>query len=335
MRHLLLALLAPVALAAQAHDHHQHHPSAAAPAATADAARLGAQLEAVRRTTARYQDVEAAKADGYVRFGRDEGPLMGEHWYRKDAPEPAPGTPVDLEHPGTLQYATIGGRRVLVGVAYSVRLRPGDPLPEGFAGAQDHWHQHDIPKFVRAATEERPLLRWLAEGWIRRDYTRKGDDRSLLTMVHAWVWLENPDGPFADVHRTLPYLRAGLPAAWTADSLGGDEAAARGVALVAGDGCAQTLDGELWVAQADRRQRRALRAECDQLAAGLRRMLPPQGSAADSALLAPAAHSPAAARALNAAAADAWRALDAAKTRTLTPRQRARIASVTEHGPMT
>ena len=29
-------------------------------------------------------------------------------------------------------------------------------------------------------------------------------------MLHAWVWLDNPDGPFATDNRALPFARAGL-----------------------------------------------------------------------------------------------------------------------------
>src|SRR5688572_7710343 len=65
------------------------------------------QLAAVERATARYKDIEVAKRDGYVRFGRSEQALMGEHWYRKDLVT----APLDLERPSTLQYAAIDGKR--------------------------------------------------------------------------------------------------------------------------------------------------------------------------------------------------------------------------------
>ncbi|MGH7461104.1 MAG: hypothetical protein ACREMA_08755 [Longimicrobiales bacterium] len=99
-----------------------------------------------------------AVAAGYRRFG-NEGPLMGEHWYHPELVR----KPLDLEHPATLQYATINGRRTLVGVAYNVYQRPGEPLPEGFAGSNDHWHVHDVPKLACALVTDRPLLRRLIE----------------------------------------------------------------------------------------------------------------------------------------------------------------------------
>ena len=121
---VLLALPAPVL--AQEHMHETH-------ASARDAEALRAQIAAVRAATERYRDHANAVKDGFRRFGQ-ESPLMGEHWYRRDLV----GASLDLRHPSTLQYANIGGRKVLVGVAYSVYRRPGEPLPEGFAGAEDH-----------------------------------------------------------------------------------------------------------------------------------------------------------------------------------------------------
>ncbi|HEX8246504.1 MAG TPA: hypothetical protein VF541_23570, partial [Longimicrobium sp.] len=158
---LLLALALPARAAAQ-HEHvHDEH--AAAPTSAPESAELRAQVEAVRAATARYRDHAAAVRDGYRRFGQ-EGPLMGEHWYRPDLVP----RPLDLAHPSTLQYASIGGRKVLVGVAYTVYRRPGDPVPAGFAGGQDHWHTHDVAHLADVATEDRPLLHGIVERRIRR-----------------------------------------------------------------------------------------------------------------------------------------------------------------------
>lgn len=300
----ILVLLAVGASSAAAQHRHEAHPSREPPP------ELARQLDAVRTATARYRDIEAAKRDGYVRFGR-EGALLGEHWYRKDLTQP--GTPLDLSRPGTLQYAVVDGRRVLVGVAFSVHLRPGEPLPAGFAGDADAWHQHDVVKLARAATESRPVARWFVDRW-REKRLRGGEDRTMLTMVHAWVWLPNPDGPFAMHHRVIPYLKAGLPESW-ATLPGVDEAAARGVGLVPADGCRIALDGELWMADASRRQRRTLMEECARQAERVRLLLDARPSGAH----------------LNAAARAAWLAVDHLRTRVLTDAQRARIAAATEH----
>lgn len=128
----LIALLSLAALPTRAiaQEHVHHHAGAAS---GADDAALQAQLEAVRAATARYQDHANAVKDGFRLFGQ-ESPLMGEHWYRRDLA----GAPLDLRRPATLQYANVGGRKVLVGVAYSVYRRPGEPLPEDFTNTTNH-----------------------------------------------------------------------------------------------------------------------------------------------------------------------------------------------------
>jgi hypothetical protein len=52
-----------------------------------------------------------------------------------------------------------------------------------------------------------------------------------LAVMHAWIWLDNPDGIFATDNWTLPYARMGLPV-----PAHGSRAAARALALAADDG---------------------------------------------------------------------------------------------------
>ena len=291
-----LGLAAP--LAAQGHEHH----APPASGTTTDAAlspELHAQLEAVRRATERYRDHAAAVRDGYRLFG-EEGALMGEHWYHPDLTK----RPLDLERPSTLQYATIGGRKVLVGVAYTLYRRPGEPLPEGFAGGGDHWHTHDVAKLAGALLAERPLLRGIVNRRLER-----GDGRTLLTMVHAWIWLENPDGTFAQSHRALPYLRAGLPAEWAA---GADEAAAQGVALLSGGGCAREVKRTDKLARLDGGQERDLADACRRSAAAVRAALERTRDP----------------RTVNGTAAAAWESFEDARARILRPAQAARMEHV-------
>ena len=235
---MLASLLLLLATPAQGgHDHRGTH---AAPVSVA----ARRELDTLSRSVARYRDVRAAEADGWEPspLGKEDSPLMGEHWIRKGAREYAPGEPLDFTEPSNLQYAWIGGKRELVGVSYVVRIAPGDPVPEGFSGSADRWHVHDVERALRAATEDRPLLRWLANAWIDRDYRSKGDDRSRLAMVHAWVATPSPDGVFSTNNRAIPYLRVGLPASFAEV---GSEAAALGVNLAAPNGCATALGGEL------------------------------------------------------------------------------------------
>ncbi|MFL5385943.1 MAG: hypothetical protein ACJ8GN_25790 [Longimicrobiaceae bacterium] len=295
----LLVLLAALPAPALAQEHaHDMHPM---PARESEA--LRAQIEAVRAATERYRDHANAVKDGFRRFGQ-EGPLMGEHWYRRDLV----GTALDLRRPSTLQYANVGGRKVLVGVAYSVYRRPGEPLPEGFAGAEDHWHTHDVARLASAATADRPVLHWLVQRRIEKGKIGPGG-RNLLTMVHAWVWLDNPDGTFAQQQRALPYLRAGLPAAWAAR---GDTASAEGIQLLAPGACRGEVERMDRLARLDRRQERALASGCEQHAARLRARVGP-GSDPDAA---------------NAAAAQAWAGYLVARGRILRPEQAARVYTV-------
>jgi hypothetical protein len=226
-----LVLAAPAAGQHPGHDH--------APVQAESDPELERQLAQVRQATERYREHANAVADGFKLFGA-EGALMGEHWYHPDRVKDAV---LDLTRPSTLQYATIDGKRVLVGVAYTLYRRPSDPMPDGFAGASDHWHVHDVTRIAQAAVADRPVARWIVERRIRSGKVGAGDGRTHLTMVHAWPWLDNPDGPFAQMHRTLPYLRAGLPASY-AES--GDEDAAWGVSLLTAGTCrteVQRVDG--------------------------------------------------------------------------------------------
>lgn len=304
----MLKRLAPLLLlAAPAAAQHSHH--AGAPAAAR------AQLDELTRSVSRYRDVRVAQADGWEPspVGREDAPLMGEHWVRKGAPEYEPGEPLDFTEPSNLQYAWINGRRELVGVSYVVRIAPGDPLPEGFAGDADQWHVHDVERAVAAATEGRWLLRLLANGWLDANYRNKGDNRSRLAMVHAWVTVPSPDGVFSTDNRALPYLRVGLPGTY---AQGATAEAALGVNLAAKDGCANTLNGLLWIAHARDAQKRSLLATCAALGTEVRHSF--AGGA----------------RAVNAAGEAAWARLEAAKRATLSPDQLRRMDAITEHDPM-
>jgi hypothetical protein len=200
---------------------------------------------------------------------------------------------------------------VLTGVAYVVRLAPGEPLPEGFAGASDRWHVHDAEAAIEAATEERPILRWLARGWLDRHWRAEGDGRTRLAMVHVWTGVENPDGVFADHNRRLPFLKLGLPVEWAEGvSLG----AARGVNLATRDGCEDALGGRLWVAGTGWRDRRRLMAACEHEAAGVR-------AALDGGR-----------KALIERAGVAWSEIERLLDETLTPEEKRRIDAMVEHG---
>jgi hypothetical protein len=297
---IILAAAAVPAIAAAQHTHEPADAPAPKQAKTEASAELRAQIEAVRSATERYRDHANAVKDGYKLFGA-EGPLVGEHWYHPDLTR----RPFDVSRPSTLQYATVGGRKVLVGVAYTVYHRPDEPVPEGFAGADDHWHTHDVAKLARAFVADRPVLRWVVNRRLAR-----GDGKTHLSMVHAWVWSDNPDGVFAGEHRALPYLRAGLPPEWAASA--GREAV-QGVALLAPAACSGEVKRTDRLAGTSARQERELAAACERASAMVRAEMGRERTA----------------EAVHAAAKRAWTELETARARILTPDQLVRIERVT------
>ncbi|MGH7554176.1 MAG: hypothetical protein ACREMQ_14305 [Longimicrobiales bacterium] len=296
----LAALIVSVKPVAAQHVHEHGRP-------VANDAAVERQLDEVRRATERYRDHAAAVADGFKLFGA-EGPLMGEHWYHPDRVR----EPFDLARPSTLQYAWIDGKRQLIGVAYTVYRRPGEPLPEGFEGVTDAWHVHDVGRIARALTADRPFMRWLAERRLESGRAGGGDGRTQLTMVHAWPWLANPDGPFAQQHRTLPYLRAGLPASF---AVAGDDDGAWGVSLLNNGSCTSEIRRVHALARLSSTQRTQLSAACTEAASTVRAAFQPSVDEAT----------------LNSAASAAWKSYTQKRDALLTPEQLERMGVTMEH----
>lgn len=165
-----------------------------------------------RRGTERYRVLAEALADGYRPLG-PESPAMGQHWVHTGR---LLQDTLDPERPAILNYATIAGRSVLVGVAYALPLRPGEADPPAPVwGAV--WHSH-----ARSLAVEAHLIR-------HQDHPAShAPDR--VAVLHAWVWAGNPHGLFEPDNWALPYLRLGLR---VPDSL--DIEVARALALAGGD----------------------------------------------------------------------------------------------------
>jgi hypothetical protein len=298
--------------ASHVHQAHQHGTSPVDPATYPP--ELVEQLEAVRAATERFSDHDVAVAEGYELVGGD-GPLMGEHWVRRELVD----RPFDIASPSTLQYLKVDGEYVLTGVAYTVYRAPDEPLPEGFAGDADAWHLHDMYQIAMTATEGRPLLRWITERRIAGGRTQWDAERPELTMVHAWTWLDNPDGVFAQEHRLIPYVRIGLPESW------GIEApvdAASGVALLGDGACALEVRKVGFMAGASFAQRRELGAACAAATVGVRAAL----DGADTSDVSQAGGGE-----VNEAAEKAWRSYLARRAEVLTEEQIARLAAAIEH----
>ena len=90
-----------------------------------DSASVARFVAQARATTARFQDINVAIAENYVRIGPDF-PAMGEHWVRGESVMRSESTPM----PSILTYATIGGHRTLTGVVYTILLRAGEKAPD-------------------------------------------------------------------------------------------------------------------------------------------------------------------------------------------------------------
>jgi hypothetical protein len=56
-----------------------------------------------------------------------------------------------------------------------------------------------------------------------------GKATSRIALLHAWVWLENPEGPFASDNWALPFSRLGRPVVGPVSP-----AAAKAASLIAG-----------------------------------------------------------------------------------------------------
>lgn len=274
-----------------------------------------AQIAIVRDSVRRYADFETARREGWTKFGGDS-PLMGEHYSldpKRGGIDYVGAMPLDFRRPSNLMYTLIDGRRVLTGVSFNVRIAPGEPLPAGFAGPADRWHVHDFPAAIAAALQDRPVLRWAANTFLPPHLVGKGDGRGRLAMAHVWTGpIDNPDGPFAHHNRAIPYAKLRLPPEF---AIGASEAAARGLNLATPNGCAEAIDGGLWIANAGNMKRRlhaSCRAAVDHVRIGLR--------SADK-------------QSVNRMAEHGWAMFDADWKRMLTPAQQARIAAITEHGP--
>ena len=269
------------------------------------------QLDRLAAAVAPYRDFAVAQRQGWTKFGGD-APLMGEHWSlppNKGGIDYHAGQPIDFARPSNLMYTDIGGRRVLTGATFNVRLGDGEQVPDGFAGSADMWHVHDFRAAVAAATEDRPLLRWLANGWMDKNWGSRG----RLAMVHVWVGdIPSPDGVFAHANRAIPYAKLGLPLGFAS---GASETAAKGLELATQGGCGESIDGGLWVANVSGRIKAQLHRACDLAAAHVRSGLRQRDKAE-----------------VNAMAEHGWAMFDAEWQRALTPRQRERIAAITEHG---
>jgi len=156
----------------------------------ADLERLVEQLETLRAATDRYQDVEAAVADGYVKV-TDEVPNMGAHYQHQGYIDDGI---FNLEEPeGLLYVKDTADEWQLRGTFFLLpREAVGDMHPDTFAGPLDNWHMH----YSLCVPEVALLDGCEMSGGI--------PVQSSPWMVHAWVRDDNPLGVFHMWNPNIP-----------------------------------------------------------------------------------------------------------------------------------
>ena len=172
---------------------------------------VSAFVARARAATERFKDQNVAAADGYRRLGPDF-PAMGEHWANGEL---VVRGEFDAARPGLLTYARINGVPTLTGVVYALPLSDSE-TPPPFPFDRSLWHDH-----IGTIEDESMLL--------AHDAPHGPTGGLRLAVLHAWIWMDNPDGTFVTDNWALPYARLGVRA--PTHSTGG---AARALALVSG-----------------------------------------------------------------------------------------------------
>jgi hypothetical protein len=173
-------------------------PIPAVPLSAADQAVFDTQWAAAQKAISQRDTLEKAAALGYVRAAAPAGGI-GTHWVLWSQI----AKPFDPATPSMLLFDERRNPAVLVGYSYALQT---PTRPEGFAGPNDHWHQH--------------IGLCIVNGWVVREQT-SGPDACSGTyiaggdfwMLHAWVvpgW-DNRKGQFAPFNPKLCPSIVGTP----------------------------------------------------------------------------------------------------------------------------
>ncbi|MCU1428852.1 MAG: hypothetical protein JWL83_2852 [Actinomycetia bacterium] len=164
--------------AASAETHGARGLVAQQPLTEAQRRALEVQMEAARTVIAKYATVAAAQAAGY-RMSTVYVPCIGAHYTNVGlVGNFDPAAPSELLFDGTHADSKI------VGLSYLV-YHPGGP-PDGFAGPNDHWHQHNANGGL--CFKGGTVIG--GEELTQTQCEARGGRKSLLTdiwMAHAWV----------------------------------------------------------------------------------------------------------------------------------------------------
>ncbi len=177
---------------------HVHSATIEAPLLTGDKATFANQWLAAEHAVSRFDTLEEVAALGYV---RSSAPIsgIGSHWVLW----PQLAQPFDPSQPSMLLFDESRDPARLVGYSYWVQ---SPTEPDGFAGPNDHWHQHQGLCVVN--------------GWVDRERVSGPDSCAGtflaggdLWMLHAWPvsGYENADGKFATFNPMLCPSYVGTP----------------------------------------------------------------------------------------------------------------------------
>jgi len=171
-------------------DHAHTDVIAEQPLSAVDAPLFTAQWNEAQSSVSDHDTEEKASALGYVRATAPAGGI-GTHWVLWSQI----AKPFDPAVPSMLLFDERRSPPVLVGYSYALST---PTRPEGFAGANDHWHQH------------RGLC--VDDGWVVREQTPSADACAGtyiaggdFWMLHAWVvpGYDNRKGEFAPFNPKL------------------------------------------------------------------------------------------------------------------------------------
>lgn len=163
---------------ADAEGHDVRGPVVQKPITQAEREQLIIEQRAARSVIDKYPTVASAEADGYHK-STPYVPCIGAHYTKVSlVPRFDPAAPSELLFDGTAPESKI------VGLSYLV-LNPGG-APEGFAGPNDVWHQHNTNGGLCLAGG----LVVGNEKTTDAECTARGGKKVVLTdiwMVHDWV----------------------------------------------------------------------------------------------------------------------------------------------------
>jgi hypothetical protein len=169
---------------------------------------LARQLELAEQAALRFPTVKDAKAAGMILAG-GMAPGVGAHYQMMSADTLKgvnPDGTINAAFPGSWIYAGTGDNDPVVGVMYE-SLSPN--RPSGFAGPNDHWHQHSNLCIQYTAGEIKVPFAPDSSVTPEQCASVHGDFmKKTVWMVHAWVvpgW-ESPQGVFshANLHIYCP-----------------------------------------------------------------------------------------------------------------------------------